>query len=108
DLMGTINVAVAQVVLLVEQVIADELWAGGGARSIEHWVCFRTGVSSAHAKRLVAVARRRAELPVCWGLFEAGLVTEDVMHAIALRVPAQRDSEVAELAGQMMPAPFGP
>jgi hypothetical protein len=101
-LMGAINVAVAQVVLVVEQAIADELWGGSGARSIEHWVCFQTGVSPTRARRLVTMARRRAELPACWGLFEAGLVTEDVMYAIALRVPASRDRRVAEMAPQMM------
>src|SRR5688572_16659675 len=102
--MGAINLATAQVVTVVEQAIGDGLWAGAGARSIEHWVCFQTGVSAAHAKRLVTMARRRGELPQCWGLFEAGLVTEDVMSAIAVRVPACRDGEVAELAAKLMHA----
>src|SRR4051794_23484920 len=76
DLMGVINVATAAVVGLVERAIGGGLWAGQGARSVEHWVCFQTGVSPARARRLVRMARRRGELPVCWGLFEAGLVTE--------------------------------
>jgi len=95
-LMGAINVAVAQVV-------DDEAVVGAtGARSITDWVCVQTGVSSPRAKRLVTIARRRADLPACWALCETGLITEDVMHAIALRVPAGRDAEAAELAPRVM------
>ena len=47
---------------------------------------------------LVCMARRRAELPAMTKLFDAGLVSEDAAAAIARRVPAARDAEVAELA----------
>src|SRR5204862_860343 len=96
ELLGVINAATAEVVRLVEPAVVDESLLGGtGARSVEHWVCFQTGVSPARARRLVTMARRRAELPLCWGLFEAGLLTEDAMHAIAARAPSSRGVEVA-------------
>ena len=59
---------------------------------------WRAGVSPARAAALVKMARRRAELPECWALFESGALTEDAMREIARHVPAGRDAEMASLA----------
>jgi len=102
-LMGQINALTAQVVEVIAEVLDAEAWGpGGGLRSPEHWVAWRTGVSPARAAALVAMARRQGELPECRALFSAGSLTEDAMKLIATKAPADRDHELAELAPMLM------
>lgn len=97
ELMGTINVASAELVAVIAEVVEHETWStAGGIKSPEHWVTWQCGVSPAHAQALVQTARRRAELPRSIELFEAGQITEDVMATVARRTPAERDAEIAE------------
>jgi Domain of unknown function (DUF222) len=97
ELMGAVNVATAELVALIADVLENETWAtAGGIKSPEHWVTWQCGVSHAHAQSLVQMARRRAELPKTFELFDSGQVTEDVMSTVARRASAARDTEVAE------------
>lgn len=101
--MGRMNAQAAELVEVIVDVLAAEAWgAGGGLRSPEHWVTWRTGVSSARAKRLVQIARRVADLPVCMGLFRTGGLSEDAMGLIAAKAPAERDRELAELGPMLL------
>jgi hypothetical protein len=103
ELMGTINLATAELVALIAGVIEDETWAlAAGIRSVEHWVSWQCGVSGGRASGLVAMARRRAELPANTALFDAGQLTEDAMVAIARRAPTERDAEVAEHSSTLL------
>ena len=98
-LMGALNATTAQLVATIAEVDRSEIWATcSGIRSLEHWVSWQCGVSSARAQALVIAARRREELPRCSELFDEGQLTEDAMVAIARRAPAERDAEVAEQA----------
>ncbi len=103
ELMGQINCLTAQVVDVIAEVLDADAWGpGGGLRSPEHWVAWRTGISSARAAALVTMARRHNELPECEVLFKAGSLTEDAMKAITAKVPAERDHELAELSPMLM------
>lgn len=97
-LMGTINLAVAGLVRTVRMLVDTGGWGGHGIRSVEHWLTWHAAVAPRRAEGLVRIARRIDELPACWGLFEAGRLSEDAMVRIARRVPAERDAEIAGLA----------
>jgi len=101
-LMGTINLAVAELVATIRMLMDTNGWHGAGIRSVEHWLCWKADISARRAENLARIARRIDELPACWGLFRAGRLTEDAMVRIAQRVPAARDAEVASWAPGML------
>ncbi len=101
-LMGTINLATANLVATIRMLIDTNGWHGGGIQSVEHWVTWKAAVAPRRAADLVRIARRIPELPACWALFSAGRLTEDAMVRIARRVPASRDAEVAGWAPDML------
>ena len=101
-LMGTINLAVAELVTTIRMLIDTEGWQGHGIRSVEHFVQWKAGVSEGRSQNLVRVARRIHELPMCWALFSEGRITEDVMVRLARRLPAERDAELARQAPTLM------
>ena len=99
ELMGVLNTTTARLVAVIAHVDRTALWQTcAGIRSLQHWVTWQCGVSPGRARQLVAIARRGDDLPASNALFEQGHLTEDTMGAIARRVPAARDEEVAELA----------
>src|SRR3954451_3116831 len=103
ELMGTINTATAELVRLIAEVDAAETWGvAGGITSMQHWVTWQCGVSSARANAWVASARRLAELPEVAAVFDEGQLSEESMALVARHVPSMRDSEVAPLARQML------
>jgi Domain of unknown function (DUF222) len=102
ELMGIVNSTTAEIVSVIADVVEHERWAVSGIRSAEHWVAWQCGVSPRRARDLVTMARRRAELPAMSRLFDAGLLTEDAVAAVARRAPSERDGEVAELAPMML------
>jgi hypothetical protein len=98
ELMGVINVATAQLVQLIADAIASELWVGAGIRSPEHWVRWRFGVGGRRARSLVLMARALQSLPANAAQFAAGRLTEDQTEVICRHVDAAHDAEVAEVA----------
>ena len=79
--------------------------------STTQWVAWQCGVSPARAKSLVAMARRRGELPVTSAAHEAGELCEDQVAVIVRHAPAGVDAEMAELARSApaaTPAPAEP
>jgi hypothetical protein len=103
SLMGQMNVAAAGLVDVIAEVLDAEAWGGGGGlRSPEHWVTWRTGVSPSRARGLVTIARRLEALPLCAALFRAGSLTEDAMAIIAAKAPPERDRELADLAPMLL------
>jgi len=98
SVMGVLNVASAELVTLVAEAVGTDVWHGPGIRSIEHWLSWQCGLSSARAASLVAIARGLATLPRCRERFESGALTEDQVRVIAQHTDAAHDAEVAELS----------
>jgi hypothetical protein len=102
DVMGAVNTSMARLVAAVRDLLAADGWVGWGIQSPEHWLCWKANVSRHRAEGLVHIARRAAELPECFALFQAGILGEDAMVRIARRVPADRDMDVAALAPELL------
>ena len=96
--MTAMNLATVALVETIGLMIASDGWAGSGISSVESWVCWKANVSRHRAEGLCRIARRAEDLPICWGLFVQGRLTEDAMVRIAGKVPTSRDREVADLA----------
>ena len=60
---GRLNRAHAELVDIAAALIEGGHWGDGGFRSPEHYLTVRAGLSPAHARDVVVVARRRTELP---------------------------------------------
>src|ERR1044071_1865094 len=74
--MSAANVAAVALVEAMGDVLGREGWQGWGIHSPVHYLCWKANISANRAEGLVAIARRRDELPECWALFAAGQVTE--------------------------------
>jgi hypothetical protein len=96
--VGALNLSTVRTVEVVVDLLASEGWIGDGVHSPEHWVMWKMDVSRRRAEGLVGIARRKGDLPRCWGLFAEGRLTEDAMVRIARRTPASHDVAVAGLA----------
>jgi Domain of unknown function (DUF222) len=95
---GELNAAHARLAALVGEALAGELWDGEGIRTPEHWLAWKTGLSPARAAQLVAIARRRGDLPVTMAAFTDGELAIDQVVAVATRTPAWADAEMCQLA----------
>jgi hypothetical protein len=68
---------------------------------MRQWFAWRTGVAAPTADRLVTIAERIDELPVCLAAFRAGELSLDQMAAIARRAPAWSDEQMCTFARSM-------
>jgi Domain of unknown function (DUF222) len=98
EAVGRVNVAHAELVAVIVEVLESGCWNGHGIRSPEHWITWKTGVSATRARDLVLIARRTAELPVTTEVFRNGLLSVDQVAVIARETPAEFDETVSELA----------
>lgn len=78
----------ADLIALMAEVLASNCWAGGGITSPEHWLQLRMGISPAHAKDIVAVARRKGDFPELEAKLTRGTVSLDQFVVVARHVPA--------------------
>lgn len=103
ELCGQRNAIDGRIAELVAKVDAEDLIAGTGLRSLEHFCTWQLGVSSGRAKDLVAVAERLADLPVTTGLLRDGLLSLDQTAVVAKKAPSSPDADehFAGLARQM-------
>jgi len=92
---GHLNVLHAELVSITRQALATNAWHGDGVRSIEHWLAWRAGISTALAAKITAVARRVEELPETTQLFTDGLLSLDQIAAVARYTPAHHDHTAA-------------
>jgi len=98
EVVGLVNVCVAELVALVGEALRTGAWEGAGIRSPEHWVAWRCGVSPSRARRLVGLARAMARLPETAAVFAEGRLGEDQAAVIARHAGPEHDGQVAELA----------
>ena len=82
DLCGHRNVLDALLVRLVAEALETGVWEMPGIVSPSHWLAWKAGLSAAHAQQLVAVARRRDDLPVTFAAFDAGELSLDQVAPI--------------------------
>jgi hypothetical protein len=98
SLCGVLNQSYSRLVAIVAQALEDESWAIAGIRSPEHWLTMKAGLSPFHARQIIAVARRRGELPTVMGHFADGQLSLDQVTVVARYAPAHVEESVAELA----------
>lgn len=98
ELSGVVNATHGAIVGVVAEALETGDWKGTGLRSPAHWLAWKTGVSSATANRIVAIASRRGELPAVDDALESGLLSLDVCALIARHVPRGFDRAAVELA----------
>ena len=103
--LGELASQAAQVqAAMVEETVnllATDGWAGAGVRSPEHFLQVFAWLSPAHANQLVAVARRRTEIPETVELMAQGRLSLDQASVVARHVPAEFSAGGAELAEKM-------
>src|SRR5689334_10804687 len=95
---GRLNRAQAELVDIAAELITDRHWGDGGFKTPEHYLVVRAGLSPAHAKDVVAVARRRGELVEASAALGAGELSLDQVAVIAHGVPAGYQASVTALA----------
>jgi len=95
---GVINSATGRLVDLIARVLDTGAWEGWGIHSPEHWVGWKCGVGAGRARALVAMARRRAELPTTMAALRSGELSEDQVGVVCRHVPAAYEAEVADFA----------
>jgi Domain of unknown function (DUF222)/HNH endonuclease len=95
---GVLNAAHAQLVQLVAEVVECGAWDVPGIRSVEQWVAWKGGFSSARAKQVVEISGRSNELPITLQSFADGEVSIDQVAVVAKYTPARNDAEVAGIA----------
>jgi hypothetical protein len=98
ELCGQRNVLDARLVALMAEVLASGVWEVSGITSASHWLAWKAGLSTAHARRVVAMARRRGVLPYTFAAFDAGVLSVDQVAPIVAKVPVDADGEVCEFA----------
>ncbi|MGO4342362.1 DUF222 domain-containing protein, partial [Pedococcus sp. 2YAF34] len=95
---GRLNRAQAELVDIAAELISDRHWGDGGFKTPEHYLVVRAGLSPAHAKDVVAVARRRGELVDASSALDAGELSLDQVAVIAHGVPTGYLASVTALA----------
>jgi aryl carrier-like protein len=98
ELCGQRNAIDGRIAELLAAVDDEDLIAGTGLKSVEHFATWQLGCSRGRARDLVAIAERLDELPVTTGLLREGLLSADQVAVIARRAPAGTDQDYAELA----------
>ncbi len=99
DVAGHLNAQHGRLVDAAVWLLANEIeWAGEGVWKPEQYLAWRTGISPATARRVVAVARRVDELPDCVALLRRGELSLDQLGAIVRHAPGWADTRTAELA----------
>lgn len=95
DAAGVLNLANARLVAIVEGVLVDESWQGGGIHSPKQWVAYRAGVSPERAEVIVRVAERRASFPHVIAAFDAGELSLEQVAELT-KAPAWADPKILD------------
>ena len=98
EVAGRLNRAQGELVEVAVELIEGEHWGEGGFRSPEHYLVVRAGLSPAHARDVVAIARRRHELPAVSEALRDGLLSLDQTAVVAHHAPASHQRSAAEFA----------
>jgi len=95
---GVRNAADAALVDLVVKALAEGWWEGWKIHTPVQWLMWQTGVSRFTATRVVALARRAADLPTVMATCRRGGLSLDQAATVARYTPAEYEASVCELA----------
>ena len=99
---GRLNATHAELVDLTVEVLADpDIWGSWECRSVDRFVAWQGGLQISVARKVVQIARRASDLPVCVAAFREGLLSLDQLAPIAKWVPSWADEQICRQA-QMM------
>ena len=96
--VGVLNSAHARLVELAAEALADGLWEQWGIHTPEQWLVWQAGLSRAHARQVVAVARRVPELPHLDQAVHEGALSLDQAEVVARHCPPGFDADVVGVA----------
>jgi hypothetical protein len=97
EVVGRLNQAHAEMVQIAAMAAESGAWAGPGLRSVEHWLTWQAGISTATARHVTRVAAARTTHPQLTGVFDGGELTLD-QAAVAVTAPVHNDAQFASLA----------
>lgn len=97
EVAGRLNRAHGELVEIAAHVIEGGHWGDGGFRSAEHYLVVRAGLSPARARDVVAVARRRVELPDARVALRRGRLSLDQVAVVAHHVPQSHQRSMTDL-----------
>ena len=99
---GRLNATHGELVDLTVEVLADpDIWGSWECRSVDKFVAWQGGLQINVARKVVQIAHRVSDLPLCVAAFRQGLLSLDQLAPIAKWVPWWADEEVCRQA-QMM------
>ena len=102
EVAGGLNVLHGRLVDIAAQCEAEPgLWRGVGIRSLEHWLCWRSGLTTHVARQVTSIARRADELPVSIAWLKEGRLSLGQVAEIARWAPWWADEQAAGLAEVM-------
>ena len=86
EIAGFLNAQHARLVGVTARLLANPgTWQVPGIHTIEQYLCWRTGISAAHAHQIAAIANRVDELPDASTRSDRGELSLDQMAAIVPR-----------------------
>jgi hypothetical protein len=98
ELCGMANAIHGRMVELVGEALDEQLWDGQGIHSPEHWLGWKTSMTAASVKAVVALARRRRELPLTTAALAEGSLSLAQAAPIARHVPGSWEASVMDFA----------
>ncbi len=97
EIAGILNVANAQLVAVMQQVLSDELWQGPGVHTPAQWLAWKAGISPERARDIVRIAGKRASFPALIDTFDSGRLSVEQV-AVAVKAPAWADADILDFA----------
>ncbi|QGN59317.1 DUF222 domain-containing protein [Nostocoides sp. HKS02] len=98
EIAGRLNRAHGELVEIGAQLLEGGHWGDGGFRSAEHYLVVRAGLSPAHARDILTMARRGAELPAARAALRQGGLSLDQVAVVAQHVPASHQRSMTDFA----------
>ncbi len=99
EIAGHLNAQHARLVHVAHQLATNpHTWQGPGLFTVTQYLCWRTGISTSHARQITRIAQRVDEFPECIHAFDRGELSIDQITAIVAKTPGWADHAVAELA----------
>ncbi len=97
--MGHVNAAAHQLVVLTQDAIRFNWWRAAECRSPEHYLQACAGLDGTRARRIVRIARALVDWPALTRQFERGLVTEAAVDIVVTDCWHAHDTLLASAVG---------